>query len=928
MIKVRMPEVVRGEWIWRSIARDEDDVFMIARKTFEADSLSLDNTFWVTANAAYALYINERFCGFGPRAGQGEAACVDMYDVSGYLQSGVNVVVLVVYASRIPGDSLPHGFWCQLEDAGEILMVSDASWDFLEGRGLAQPRPRTGKNQLMTEYCDNTLLPERLFELMYQPDIFWAKPDQLRKAGHRKEVELSIYPLPPGTIDSLVDFTPLDHGTLKECCAWSQVLFGDRHRNRRAACAAECHIFSETDKELPVRLYADDPFRLFCNNRLVRGGGRSDGEELSVLALRAGWNRLLAVMEPGRNSMGLFLLFPDRAPGSVMIYQQPDESSPPFWTVAGPLKMPLRDATASLVFDNLETEACVPRPGEPVDMSSVLKHSEFEAIGAGGPATLRTGEFARYRLDMLRYGFPVLVFEAEEGDLVDITFGYQLAPNGLPCRGELLRATHTLRCRRGQNRFMFFNPREGLYLMISARQAAKEVRIVSCGFEELLRLTGSETDFECSDDEFNTLWRIGMQTMRRSSAFVPQIESHAEYDNYLLDAYIDAVNMVAGMGAHDYSAARLRQFIDVQFENGDIPVLTFAKRYRSQVHHLFFLPVWMLYNYRVSGDIGELRALSSPLERLWRFFRSLVDEESGMIGEIKQRFNLASPISPNDFGLDCIPTYVNALYCRFLLSAAEIFRAVGRKTMADDAIDEAQNLSERLYRCNFDEEKRLFVCSSRVRDGEAEQSGRYNLFANFATLLSGVMPREDLDYFLDYFFNPEPPFDKSAEAASPYFHFLFLEIMFAIGRGAWAKRYFREYWRRRVSSDSATWLTWRDTGSPAPLRFYDGNVISPNAFLVREIAGIRIAASGHTAIYFNPAPDQVDWVKLSLPTVFGKVKVRWEKQPDGSLSVMIDANYPVKVLPEMSQEQLSNTSFELGVNVVLLAPPEKEAEEA
>ena len=50
--------------------------------------------------------------------------------------------------------------------------------------------------------------------------------------------------------------------------------------------------------------------------------------------------------------------------------------------------------------------------------------------------------------------------------------------------------------------------------------------------------------------------------------------------------------------------------------------------------------------------------------------------------------------------------------------------------------------------------------------------------------------------------------------------------------------------------------------------------------------------------------------------------VQWQKEKDFTLNVMIDSNYPVKVLPELSAEQLRKTSFELSPNVVLLAPPD------
>ena len=97
--------------------------------------------------------------------------------------------------------------------------------------------------------------------------------------------------------------------------------------------------------------------------------------------------------------------------------------------------------------------------------------------------------------------------------------------------------------------------------------------------------------------------------------------------------------------------------------------------------------------------------------------------------------------------------------------------------------------------------------------------------------------------------------------------------------------------------------------------------MSPNIFLLREVVGIRIAEAGHTVIYFSPALNQVDWAEAIVPMARGRLKVKWEKLTDGSLDVTLDANIPVKILPEMTHSQLRNTTFRLGEKVTLLDPP-------
>ncbi len=926
MKQVTMPGEVRGQWIWKSSLSGREDTFLLMRKNFRLDSPGLENTLWISANCSYQLFVNERFAGFGPRANHGLSSYVDRYDITRYLQSGSNTVGVIVYhcpsfrQSRI---QVP-GLWCQMESDGHPVFCSDHSWQLREAPELTVPRPRAAVNQLMTEYADNRTLPANWSSPMFQPGLEWTTPDRLFRLDE-PGAELEIYPLEPATVEALEEFQALDAGRVENGAAWTEVCFGARHRNRLAVCAASTWLFSAAEQEVPVRLYADDPFRFFCNRTLVAGAERVAGEHLHMLSLKKGWNRLLLAQTPGHHSMGFFLLFPGLQPEELATYREPDEKAGRGWKVAGPLKLPLHDTTPSLRLRNLEIGTYVPDSDNPVDVSSVLRAARLNVTGPVPESrVLHAGEFFRYRLDILRYGFPVLELEASQGDVIDVTLGYRLGENGLPSRGKHVRATHTFRCRQGMNRFMLFNPREGLFLMVSVRQAAGEVRIINCGFEELVRMPTRETLFSSSDETLNLLWKIGVHTLRRSSAFIPQVEPFAEYDSYLFDAYIDAVNMVVTFGDHAYAATRLRQFIDAQFENGDIPVLTFGARHRSQVHHLFFLPVWMMYNYRTSGDLEELKRLLPHLELLEDFFLSLVDESLGLMEDIDTRFRLESRLSNGVFGKGSVPTYLNALYCRFLLSAAEAYLAGGNPEAAERSRRQADRIASRLRELNYDPKLRLFVRKTEGgKDFRHSLETDRNLFANFSALQSGVMGAEDFEHFFFTFFRYEPPFDRSEEARNPYFHFLFLETMFALGQGEWTVRYFREYWEKRICKQSGSWLSWRDGEDPAPLRLRDGNALSPNVFLVREIAGVRTADAGHASIYFNPALSQADWVDLLLPTAFGKIRVRWEKKEDGMLDVILDANYPVKVLPEMSAEQLKKTAFALSDNVVLLQPPSR-----
>ena len=369
-------------------------------------------------------------------------------------------------------------------------------------------------------------------------------------------------------------------------------------------------------------------------------------------------------------------------------------------------------------------------------------------------------------------------------------------------------------------------------------------------------------------------------------------------------------------GDYEYASARLRQFLDAQLENGDIPALTFGSRHASQVHQLFFLPVWIYYNYRFTANITRLRETIPSLDLTLEYFEAMIDENTGLLVDTETRFSFDSRISSGEFRAGEIPTYINALFCRFLLSAAEIYRTVEEEEKAAHCYDLAGKVAEELRNRNFDPACSLFCRWSL----ESERMPDHNLFANFCAMFGGVLPLSSFEYFFYSFFNYDPPFDRSDESRHPYFHFLFMEMMFALGQKEWPFRYFRDYWSKRMCPEANAWRVDFDHADPAPTKFSEGSCVSPNIFLVREILGIRIAEAGHSVIYFNPAFHQVDWAESVFPMARGRLKVKWAVQEDGSLDVTLDSSFPVKILPEMSHKQLANTVFRLGEKVTLLNP--------
>ena len=154
MTEPRRPGRIQGEWIWKNSLLNHPDSFLLMRKEFVCNLVELETNLWISANCAYQLFINGRFVGFGPRAHQNcGTSYIDLHEVTYYLESGINVIAVLVYYNADQGGCNKHtpGLWCQMEAQGKIILCSDSTWAVREGGCFCTPRARISKDQGMSQ---------------------------------------------------------------------------------------------------------------------------------------------------------------------------------------------------------------------------------------------------------------------------------------------------------------------------------------------------------------------------------------------------------------------------------------------------------------------------------------------------------------------------------------------------------------------------------------------------------------------------------------------------------------------------------------------------------------------------------------------------------------------------------------------------------
>ena len=891
MSEVRLPSQIKGKWIWQRNLTNSENTVLLFRKEFFCRSTGEETQLWISAQNHYQLFINGRFVGFGPRSHQESGHCyIDQHDITYYLEQGINIISVAVQYSTLFIESRfaeQPGLWCQADTDDETLFVSDNSWQLRLGNCFLGRRSRSYPEYALTQYQDNRYLPPEWLEVQGENLRGWQSPDLCILLGGNAPI-LELHPLAPVTVSPEVyEFKFLTGGKLKLPC-WSEVFSSSANGN----CAASAYLFCREAREQELKIYSDVPFKLFCDNTLVAEGPRMDGNICS-LPLHPGWNRLLLFQKAIAFSKGVILIGADNRP--LRIFQDMLENAPAAWNVSKPLRLPLTNATPPIAFEKLETLSCNVSLAEMADPAALLLNSTIDPVEVS-TGCLAEGEYMLAELPQNCYGVCSLEFEASEGDILDITCGTKLNPEGTMLFNRDQKRTGTLVTAYGTNKYLAYLPGDCKYVQIYVRRAADPIQVLDLNFFELSRIENHEASFRCSDEEFNKLWHLGKEALARSAAFIARSGEISKLDCSIQEAYIKSLNMSAVHGDYDYSASRLRQFINLQQENGNIPLLSNSNLHQNQLEQLFFFPIWISYNFRFSSNLVELERAIPALDSLRDYLETLLDE-NGVLQDLENRFDIECITR-----VDGVSTVLNSLFCRFMLSCAELYRLLGQQGSAKHCLQLAQHTSEIIKLNNFNEEKQLFADRQL-----GHPDAKIDLWSNFCAMLGGIMPLENFETFFYEFFNYDPPFEKDEEARKPFFHFLFLEMLFTLNQHEWAFRYLKEYWNARLDRQSG---------------FSKSHFALPNVFLIREVLGIRIAAAGHSVIYFKPPYEHMEYAQGEVPMARGRLKVQWKRLRSGGMVVRLDSSVAMRVIPFMSHSMLRETSFHLSENITLLNPPE------
>ncbi len=934
----KLPEKMLGEWIWSSSENDKDNLFRFFRREVRVEGIGVSAELWICAHSSYHLLINGRQIGYGPPPQSRERSYAECYDISFYLETGLNAIAVIVHATGLPQYSRHvkrPGLWCQVNMDNQPFVWTDAKWLSDDGDCFMENMPRRSFGNGFTENLDFNSYPHGWTMPGFAADA-WRKPDIIRPLS-AMEGRLEISPLPPLNCEQLDPVPPLLKGKFAKTNATTHVSFSGLPLASPGGnvCAAETYVFSQGGVNVPAVATSDSPFKIFVNTRLAAEYGAENEARrtprlylekapsetrLEVqIPLSNGWNRILVVQECRNSGMGLFLSMPGLLDDDIRFLSKTDPRAPEGWMIAGPLKMPYESVTGALNVEKISGSLYFRATKYNYnDVSTALQNHNFNATDVKPELDgLEEREYVIYDLGRLYFGLPFIELEGSKDDIVDVTLGEILEEDGVPAFDMCGRRSGQIILAGGASGFFGFEPSGIRYVMLSVRKCSDEVKISGVSFYRLSRPM-DEAAVTFLDDTLNNIWRSGIKTLRNSAANSFMDSPNGYQIQSIGDAMIQSLALMYCFGNYSMSEKALREFADAQFENGMIPAVCPGNFYFNVLDFAFLWPLWLYKHYRMCGNQKLCLDLVHNLGRLLEYFATLEDPESGLITDIGSRFGLRCIIDYADIGRDGMVTGVNALYCRCLLTSADIYGIVDDPEAAAKCSARASQIAAALNETAWNGNKGLFAdCVA----ADGKQSGGASLQTNILALYAGIPGKAEAGKIIAKLFSDKEPFIKTGKCPSPYFNYFLLDTLFSLGHAEWCVNFIKFYWGGMIEANADTFWSEFDpvAGAEVPkTSLCYGASGAVNIFIIQEIAGVRAAEPGFRKIYLNPMFSILRAAKIAFHTPPGRINLSWNTAENGDIDIQLDANFMLTVAPMLPKEILEKCTFGVGKSVSIL----------
>lgn len=404
------------------------------------------------------------------------------------------------------------------------------------------------------------------------------------------------------------------------------------------------------------------------------------------------------------------------------------------------------------------------------------------------------------------------------------------------------------------------------------------------------------SDFRCSDEYFNKMYDISINTMLCCTHDTFYDCPYYEQQQYVMDSAIEA--SVLMRMSHDKRIIRksIDEFAASQESTGLI-LANYPSTNRQVIPGFAFFWVFMLYDYMVySKDIAFAKKHISTMDKVFTYFDTNLSPDGLILKSIYWDFVDWVPIW-GDKGVPRVSdgepmTIFNMYYAYALLCGEEICRRAGRTGLADEYRERYTALKKAIKAHCYDTSRGLY---SDGRPGSG-YSAHTIMWAIIAELEKGDDAKAIAKHLND------KDIEKSTFSMSYY-------LFRALEKCGMTDEIFNNLdgWKKMIDLHCTSWCENPDSPrsechawSSAPLYELSANVL-----------GVKVGIDDE--IIISPSTAGLTFAKGTVPTRFGNVAVNWTNT-DNNFNIKITAPEGVTkrvILPDGSEKSFTASQIEL-----------------
>jgi alpha-L-rhamnosidase len=493
-----------------------------------------------------------------------------------------------------------------------------------------------------------------------------------------------------------------------------------------------------------------------------------------------------------------------------------------------------------------------------------------------------------------RVGYMELDVTATEGGVLQLYYGESFD----------LSLYDTFILKKGLNRLRPFGRRAFRYVKVTAQATTAAITIHRLGVRSVRYPFQAGGTFRCDDPVVERIWETGRYTTLVNSQDHLEDCPLREKALWIVDAIVMGKVIYQTFGDSRLLRKCLLQGARIQNEDGSIPGT-------GPERNSFLLPDFCAHWLFGVADYWHYTSDDGFLQEVWPTIRRLVDwfeaqeDEDGLFSRADRDgwwcfIDWADYLDKRDK-----VTAVSCFHYRMLRFVAEMAKALGDESFAKRSLQRSERLYNAIRRHFWLPERNVFV-DCKTKDG---LSLSITAQTNFVAIWSGIMTAEEAECFLTKtFFTDQCPPIKGA-----FFYHIVLETLLDYGYVDQALGRIQSYWGEMLKRGATTWWETFDPTTPRstvpspfqgntptyladhiPVSFCHGWGAAPTYLLTQRILGVDVSRMGSRTARLNPyVPARMHWAEGTVPTPWGDIRARWERQDNGE--VTFEAELPAAI---------------------------------